>query len=138
MSESGTHIRLVRLIVDWIKTRHAATPGLCIFCDCPPVLETEKPTPIEGFFPDVAAATTPPALTLIGEAKTIQDLETPRSYQQLSAFLRFLSVRPEPIFIMATPWQATATAKNLVARAVTETKATGVRLHFLTDRVNPC
>jgi hypothetical protein len=133
MSETPTHIRLVGLIVDWINVHHARTPGLCIFCDCPPILETEKPAPIEGFFPDVSAATTPPAVTLIGEAKTIEELETPRSYQQLSAFLRFLSARPKPVLIMATPWQAVATAKNLMARAVQEAKATTVRLHFLTD-----
>jgi hypothetical protein len=138
MSETATHVRLVGLIVEWIKRQYGGTPGLCIFCDCPPVLETEKPWPIEGFFPDVSAATTPPALTLIGEAKTIQDLETPRSYHQLSAFLSFLSARPKPALIMATPWQAAATAKNLVARAVTETNATTVRLHFLTDQTKPC
>jgi hypothetical protein len=138
MSETATHVRLVGLIVEWIKTQYAGTPALCLFCDCPPILETEKPRPIEGFFPDVSAATTPPALTLIGEAKTIQDLETPRSYQQLSAFLRFLSARPEPALIMATQWQAAAAAKNVVARAVTETNAQAVRLHFLTDREKPC
>jgi hypothetical protein len=138
MSETATHVRLVGLIVEWITTQYAGRQGLCVFCDCPPILETEKPSPVDGFFPDVTAATTPPALTLIGEAKTIQDLETPRSYQQVTAFLRFLSARPEAALIMATQWQAAATAKNLVARAVTETNAKAVRLHFLTDRTKPC
>jgi hypothetical protein len=138
MSETATHIRLVGLIVQWIKVHHADTPGLCIFCDCPPILETEKPASIDGFFPDVAAATTPAALTLIGEAKTIQDLETSRSYQQILAFLRFLSSRPQPTLVMATQWQATATAKNILARAASEANATAVRLHFLTDQTNPC
>jgi hypothetical protein len=133
MSETLAHTRLVGVIVNWVKARYSATVGLCVFCDCPTVLETEKPSPIEGFFPDVCALSTPPALTLVGEAKTLPDLESPRSFQQVVAFMRFLAARPQPILVIATPWQAVATAKNIVVLARRESRAEHVQVHFLTD-----
>ena len=138
MSETLAHTRLVAVIVNWIKTEYPATPGLCLFCDSPTVLESEKPAPIEGFFPDVCAITTPPALTLLGEAKTAADLETPRSYQQFVAFLRFLAARPQPKLLVATPWQATATVKNIIKHAKRESRARAVPVRFLNDQDPPC
>jgi len=138
VSETLTHTRLVGVILRWLRAEHAATPGLCVFCDCPPILETEKPAPIEGFFPDVCAMCTPPALTLIGEAKTVPDLESPRSYKQFLAFLRFLAARPKPTLIVATPWQATVTAKTVIKQAQRESRARKVQLRFLNDREETC
>jgi hypothetical protein len=128
----------VGVIVKWVKTQYPATPGLCLFCDCPPVLETEKPYPIEGLFPDVCAISTPAALTLIGEAKTVPDLESQRSYKQFLAFLRFLAARPKPILVVATPWQATASAKHIIRLAQRESRTKAVQLRFLNDRDTPC
>ena len=134
MSETLEHTRLVGVIVNWIKVNHTAAPGLCLFCDSPTVLESEKPSPIEGFFPDVCAVTTPPAVTILGEAKTLPDLESARSYRQFMAFLRFLAVRPQPILLVATPWQASAAARNIVALAMRESRAKPVTVRFLTDQ----
>jgi len=138
MSETIAHTRLVGIIVDWVKSEYSHTPGFCLFCDCPTVLETEKPSPIEGFFPDVCGAATPPAVTVLGEAKTLPDLESPRSYQQIQAFLRFLAARPQPTFVVAVPWSAKTTAKNIIARAKLETDTQSVRVHFLTDQRQLC
>src|SRR5438093_9754631 len=106
MGETIVHTRLVAVIVNWVRAKYHATPGLCLFCDCPTVHQSEKPYPIEGFFPDVCAISTPPRFTLIGEAKTLPDLESARSYLQLLAFLRFLAARPSPVLVVATPWHA--------------------------------
>ena len=138
MSETLAHTRLVGVIVRWVQAQHPATPGLCLFCDCPPVLETEKPSPIEGFFPDVCAISTPPAVTLIGEAKTVPDLETQRSFKQFLAFLRFLAARPKPTLVVATPLQATAMARNIITLAQRESRTRAVQLRFLNDRDTPC
>jgi hypothetical protein len=138
MSETLAHTRLVGVIVNWVQAKYSTTPGFCLFCDCPTVLETEKPSPIEGFFPDVCALTTPSALTILGEAKTLPDLESSRSFQQLVAFLRFLAARPQPSLIIATPWQATATARNIIIHARLESRVKHVQLHFLTDQASPC
>jgi hypothetical protein len=138
MSETIAHTRLVAIVLDWIRATHSATPGLCLFCDCPTVLESEKPSPIEGFFPDVSAMSTPPAITLLGEAKTLPDLESGRSYRQFLAFLRFLAARPQPMLVLATPWQATMTAKSIIAQAKRETQTQSVPVQFLTDQIPPC
>jgi hypothetical protein len=138
MSETLAHTRLVGVIVNWVKVEYPATPGLCLFCDCPPILETEKPSAIEGFFPDVCAISTPPAVTLIGEAKTVPDLESQRSYKQFVAFLRFLAARPKPTLVVATPWQAAATAKNLITLAQRESRTKAVQLRFLNDHDRAC
>ncbi len=138
MSETITHTRLVAVIVEWIKAEHEKTPGFCLFCDSPTVLVTEKPSFIEGFFPDVYGATTPPAVTLLGEAKTLPDLESVRSYRQLAAFFRFLQIQPQPTLILATPWRATATAKRIVSKARQESNADRVSVLFLSDQNSPC
>ena len=138
MSETLAHTQLVGLVLRWIKSTHSETPGFCIFCDCPSILETEKPSAIEGFFPDICALSTPPAVTVLGEAKTLPDLESSRSYKQFLAFLRFLAARPEPHLVLATPWQAVKTAKCIIAQAKRETKSELVTIHFLTDQSSLC
>jgi hypothetical protein len=138
MSETIVHTRLVAVIVEWTRVQHSAMPGFSLFCDSPTVLVTEKPSAIEGFFPDVYATTTPCTFTLVGEAKTIPDLESARSFNQIVAFLHFLLSRPQPILVMATPWQASATAKNIVALAKREANAGAVQTHFLTEHTAAC
>ena len=138
MSETIDHTRLVGIIITWVKSEYSGIPGFCVFCDCPPVLETEKPSSIEGFYPDVCGAATPPAVTVLGEAKTLPDLESPRSYQQILAFFRFLAARPQPTFVIAVPWFAKTTAKHIINRAKQETHAEGVRVFCLTDQSTSC
>ena len=138
MSETLAHTRLVGAIVAWIRLKHASTPGLCLFCDCPTILQTEKPSPIEGYFPDVYAVTAPSTLTILGEAKTVPDLESERSYRQFLAFFRFLEARPQPLLVLATPWQAVATARCVLSQAKRETQSTTVAFRFLTDQDVPC
>lgn len=133
MSETINHTRLVAVILNWIGPRITAVSGVCLYCDCPPVRVTEKPTPIEGYFPDVCLITVPSVLTILGEAKTLRDLESARSFRQMVAFLRFLRVQPDPLFILATPWQAAATAKNIVRRAKKEADADSIPVEFLSD-----
>jgi len=133
VSETISHTRLVEAILNWVDSRLLNIPGVCLYCDCPPVRVTEKPPSIDTYYPDVSVATVPGILTIVGEAKTITDLETARSYRQLVAFLRFLRVQPGPQFVMATPWQAGVTAKNLVRLAKREADAISVPVTFLSD-----
>ena len=79
MSESLAHIRLVAAIVRWVQINHVGVRGFCLYCDAPIVLKTEKPPPIDGYYSDVYAVTTPPAVTVLGEAKTIPDIDSERS-----------------------------------------------------------
>jgi hypothetical protein len=138
MSETIEHTRLVGIVFNWVSIKYSATPGFCLFCDCPTIYASEKPSPIEGFFPDICALCTPPKVTILGEAKTLPDLESPRSYQQFLAFLRFLAARPRPALIVATPWQATVTAKGIIAQAKRESQVQVVPVQFLTEESTLC
>jgi len=132
MSETVDHVQLVLQIINLINSRYSHLEGLGLFCDCPAVLQTEKPSPIEGYFPDVFGSTSPQTITLIGEAKTLPDLESPRSFKQITAFLRFLKSRPNPNFIFAIPWRAKITATNIVSRIFEEQKINTVYVEYVT------
>ena len=74
----------------------------------------ERPPPIGGFVPDVYAIDVPTTVTIVGEAKTRRDLETAHSQAQIAAFLDFLSVTANGVFILSVPLTAGATARRIV------------------------
>jgi hypothetical protein len=133
MSETLQHTQLVSVILQWIHKKHRVTPGFLLYCDSPTILNTEKPPTVDGFYADVYAVTSPPSITVLGEAKTIPDIDSERTFRQICAFLSFLSVRPEPTFIFAIPWQARATAKNLVRLASKKVTRFSVTTVYLTE-----
>lgn len=131
MSESAAHVELVDRIVGWITDQHREKRTLCVFRDGDFVGATVRPAPINNFVPDVFAEDTPPTFTTIGEAKTATDLETKRSQLQIRAFIDFLSIRPRPQLIIATPPVAINTARDIVRLAQAELRASHVEAIFL-------
>lgn len=115
MAESLHHIRLVEQILAHIEREYRPYHGLAVFHDLPKLLGAEKPPRIEGFVPDVYALDAPVSVTILGEAKTEDDLETDHSRRQIRAFLSFLAQQEAGVLILAVPWQAGTTARNLVA-----------------------
>ena len=126
MAESLVHLRLVGRILSYVRDEYQAYQ-LAIFHDLPDLLGAEKPPRIEGFVPDLYAIDAPLSITILGEAKTAEDLETDHSRKQLKAFLTFLRLQPIGILVIAVPWQAQARARNLVARLQQELQCTEVR-----------
>ena len=114
MPESVQHMQLVERIVRYIARVHGPSGDVIVFHDLPGPLGCEKPPRISGFVPDVYATNMPHSITLLGEAKTEDDLETYHSRQQIKAYLAFLSQCHHGKFILAVPWQLAATAWNLV------------------------
>ena len=131
MSETLTHTQLVGTLVGWARENIGNPPGLCVYCDSPTVLKTEKPPSIGGYFSDLYAITSPPSFTIVGEAKTIPDIDSGRTFNQILAFLRFLSSCPYPRLVLAMPWQAKATAKNIVRLARIQANAPDVPVVYL-------
>ena len=86
---------------------------------------------IEGHRPDVLAEDTPASFTLIGEAKTADDLETSHSKMQFRAYLAYLKLRPNPHLVVATPWYVVNSARTLLAAAQREMDANLVKIAFL-------
>jgi hypothetical protein len=132
MAESLVHLQLVARIVSHIRDEYQAYQ-LAVFHDLPNLIGAEKPPRIGGFVPDVFAIDAPPSITILGEAKTVEDLETEHSLKQLTAFLAFLRLQPSGILVVAVPWQAQARAKNLVARLQQELQCKDVRAIVITE-----
>src|SRR5437879_5795954 len=114
MSESRQHLALVARIITYISTNLKHVDGLVVIHDLPGPLGDEKPPRVAGFVPDVYGMRSPPTFTLIGEAKTFPDLETPHTRKQLEAFLAYLATEPDGLLLVSVPWVAAARARILI------------------------
>ena len=133
MSESSRHMRLVSNIVKWIRETRECD-DLCIFVDEPTQAGLDKPPNIGGYFPDVfAKAIARQPVTIIGEAKTVYDLETNRSELQLISYLSYLKTAPDPFLVISTSWVVQRTAKGLLCHLRELCEAQHVKLIFLTE-----
>lgn len=133
MAESSQHAALVQIIIDYIMREHAEVTALGIVDDLSSVIGAEKPNRIDGFVPDVYAFDAPRTTTIIGEAKTKEDLETERSKKQIAAFLSHLHYQDTGIFIMAVPWQVKRRAQTIVSILQKAAGAASVRTVTLDD-----
>ena len=115
MPESETHARLVRMVIAFAERELGVLAEIAVRDDAVRPMRGERPPRIEGYTPDVHAVDVPTTRTLVGEAKTRIDLETDRSRQQISAFLRYLAQTPSGLFVLAVPLPAGATARRLLA-----------------------
>ncbi|SRR6266566_9552171 len=112
MPESQGHIDLVRSLSAWIERKFRnGSYSFHVIADLPD--SREKPDYIGGFRPDVYARAAGKQ-TILGEAKTVDDLECLHTERQIGAFLKFLSLSPGGVFVMATPWLAYASCNNFV------------------------
>lgn len=116
MPESATHAGLVQAVIAFAELELGMLANLAVRDDSVRPLRGERPPRIHGYVPDVFAINVPTTATLIGEAKTREDLETERSQNQISAFLRYLSETRNGIFVLGVPLTAVATARRLVAQ----------------------
>ena len=131
MSESTQHLRLVRSILTYLEREFSGLAGFAVFDDTAEPSRGEKPPRINGHVPDVYAVDVPPCTTIIGEAKTRQDLETERSREQIATFLDYLSRRANGVFVLAVPLEVAATARGLVAAVSGGQEASTTRVVIL-------
>jgi hypothetical protein len=112
MPESAAHARLVRAILEYIDGQFGSISNIAVRDDSSSSVRGERPPVIRGYVPDVYAMDVPTTVTLIGEAKTRDDLEKAHSEAQISAFLSYLSAT-RGIFILSVPLNAGATARRI-------------------------
>ena len=115
MPESATHAGLVQAVIAYVKHEFGDLAEFAIREDAVRPVRGERPPMIEGYVPDVFATDVPTTMTLIGEAKTQQDIETDHSRRQISAFLSYLSKTPNGVFVLSVPLAAGAMARRLLA-----------------------
>ena len=111
MGESGSHIRLVGSLVEWVALSYFRGESKHILVDSPERSQKSKPPSIGGAVPDVVAHL-PAGGVIIGEAKTALDLENRHTEGQFLRFLRYCKFHPESLFVVAVPWPVEALAKN--------------------------
>jgi len=133
LAESSQHAALVQIIIGYIKREHAEVTALGIVDDRSSAIGAEKPNRIEGFVPDVYAFDAPRTTTIIGEAKTKEDLETEHSKKQIAAFLSHLRYQNAGILIMAVPWQLKRRAQAIVTTLQQAVGAGSVKTVTLDD-----
>lgn len=117
MAESAAHARLVRAILSYLELEFGPIGDLSVRDDSVSPLRCERPPRVGGFVPDVYATDVPTTITIIGEAKTISDLERERSRAQIGAFLAHLGHMQNGVFVLSVPLVAGATARRMVASA---------------------
>lgn len=134
------HLRLVENILSYVERTYRHSYHLVVFHDLPALIRAEKPPRIGGFVPDVYAVDAPPSILIIGEAKTQCDLDTDHSQRQLIAFLKHLALQPNGQLVLAVPWTASATARNLLRRLKLESSCETVHSVVIDDTtmVDPC
>lgn len=115
MPESSQHQDLIVRTIDHVGQRFGGLYSLRIRHDLPQLIGSDKPPRIGGFTPDIYAFDTPLTLTIIGEAKTPQDLETDHSRSQLKAFIEYLIGQPRGVFILAVNFTRTPAARRVLS-----------------------
>ena len=114
MGESEKHRSSVARIVDWLQAHPDLDPDVPLRIDSTEFPTASSPPSIGGYVPDVFFENSRNSLTVLGEAKTARDLETDRSRKQLQAFLEYLAVCPQALFILAVPWSVVNYAKQFL------------------------
>jgi hypothetical protein len=126
--ESAIHIGLVERLIDQISRDFGQGRDLVIFADHRSY-GRNQPLQVGNFKPDVYAHDVPCTFRVLGEAKTVGDLDSKRTYSQIEAFLDHLSIYPGSIFYFAIPWTGAPLARRLLkALTLPERPPVSVRL----------
>lgn len=112
--ESLLHIRLVECLERHVREHHRTERGLLMLVDHDRY-GRDRPHRINGFCPDLFASDLPSTFEILGEAKTADDLERPRSHSQIVAFLDYLALQPVGWFYLCVPPLLVPRARQLLA-----------------------
>lgn len=130
MPESGSHMRLVANIVEWVTSSAVGGDPGRVLVDAPDRLASSKPPRIGGYVPDVYAPL-PTGGFAIGEAKTQTDIENRHTHEQFAAFLGWCARHPGSIFVVAVRWHLTRLAARVITRVIEKEELPDVRFVVL-------
>ena len=128
MAESILHTNLVREIINWVKINCSSNDYYLIQSDLPENKKYSKPPLVLGFYPDVFVNFNK---TIIGEAKTRDDINNHHTIQQINAYLKYLSKKKNSLFIFACPWEVYEESFNLINKIQQETEANNVEIQII-------
>ena len=112
MSQSEDHIGLVLNVVNQLETQF---PNSEFLADLPSSYSYRRTFSIDGFFPDVyCSVDQPDRRTIIAEAKTDSDIDNEHTWNQINAFIRYLSTKRRGLFVLSVTGIAADAAKVML------------------------
>ena len=133
MPESLNHSNLLDRLHEYVVYTFDQDRNFTILHELPGSIGCEKPPMIEGFRPDLYASKGVLETVIIGEAKTMKDLETAHSREQYRAYARHLAACENATLILAVPWQLRVRAKTLMRLAIEDAGAPAIAQIVLDD-----
>lgn len=114
MSESKTHQRLVKILIEYVKK--VVGPDMSCFIQSDIGDEYQLcPQTEEGFRPDVFYEYN--GRLILGEAKTSDDVSRKHSLEQYYSYLKKCSLyNGKAEYVMAVPWREYAEANNIIKK----------------------
>ena len=114
MPESEEHSNLVAILHSYISDRFCGGRGERVLTDSLVSQSANRPPPIDGYVPDVYVMLDKRGRVVVGEAKSMGDLENSHTEAQVTAFLRRCGVAEGSAFILAVPWPIERLARALL------------------------
>lgn len=104
MPESEEHSNLVVMLHCYISNRFCEGQPERVLTDTVSRQSPNRPPPIEGYVPDAYVMLDEQGRVVIGEAKSMGDLENSHTEAQVAAFLRRCGMVEGSVFVLAVPW----------------------------------
>jgi len=114
VSESAAHITLVNHLVRWVEANTEWSRKAALLVSLPGTPAGSQPPTIGAFIPDMFLKNELAGFAMIGEAKTVRDLEREHSRNQFVAYMQYLATYPSSLLLIAVPWTCTAQARSLL------------------------
>ena len=116
MPESEEHSKLVAMIRSYIADRFCEGQGDRVITDSIGSQSRTRPPSIAGYVPDAYVILDDLGRVVIGEAKSIGDLENLHTEAQVTAFLERCARAEGSVFILAVPWPIERLARALLTK----------------------
>lgn len=114
MSESAAHIILVNHLIRWVDANTEWSRRAALLVSLPGTPVASQPPPIGAFIPDMFLKSELAGFAMIGEAKTLRDLEREHSRNQFVAYMQYLATYSSSLLLVAVPWMCAAQARSLL------------------------
>ena len=131
--ESAKHATLVSILHQYIADRFCDGDKDRIFVDSSLVNSSGRPPSIATFIPDTYVMLNNAGRVVIGEAKSLRDLENSHTDEQVTAFLQRCGLSKGSVLVMAVPWTIERLAKSILTKLRHRERLPHVEIVILSD-----
>ena len=114
MPESEEHANLVAILHSYIADRFCAGEADRVLTDTVSGQSRMRPPSVAGYIPDAYLMLNDCTGVVIGEAKSMNDLENSHTEAQIAAFMNRCGMMEGSVFILAVPWPIERFARALL------------------------